>query len=122
MEVSDQLTAGQIDILTRKISDAVYKKHNVILTGVGIYAVNSTDKDAVEAREKIREVVCAIEHVIQMHGFYMDKINKVIRFDMVVSFDAKSRKEVSIKAQNAVKELYPDYTVHIALDFDFSET
>lgn len=122
MEVSDQLTAGQIDILTRKISDAVYKKHNVILTGVGIYAVNSTDKEAVEAREKICGAVCAIEHVIQMHGFYMDKINKVIRFDLVVSFDAKSRKEVSLKAQNAVKELYPDYTVHIALDFDFSET
>ena len=62
--------------------------------------------------------VCLISTIF--HASY--KVNKVIRFDMVVSFDAKSRKEVSLKAQNAVKELYPDYMVHIALDFDFSET
>lgn len=122
MEVSDKLTAGEIDVLTRKISDAVYKKHNVILTGVGIYAVNSTDADAIEAREKIREAVLKIDHVIQMHGFYMDNVNRVIRFDMVVSFDAESRRETGLKAEKAVNELYPDYKVYIALDFDFSET
>ena len=122
MEVSDKLTAGEIDVLTRKISDAVYRKHNVILTGVGIYAVNSTDADAIEAREKIREAVLKIDHVIQMHGFYMDNVNRVIRFDMVVSFDAESRRETGLKAEKAVNELYPDYKVYIALDFDFSET
>ena len=122
MEVSDKLTAGEIDVLTRKISDAVYKKHNVILTGVGIYAVNSTDADAIEAREKIREAVLKIDHVIQMHGFYMDNVNRVIRFDLVVSFDAESRRETGLKAEKAVNELYPDYKVYIALDFDFSET
>ena len=122
MEVSDKLTAGEIDVLTRNISDAVYKKHNVILTGVGIYAVNSTDADAIEAREKIREAVLKIDHVIQMHGFYMDNVNRVIRFDLVVSFDAESRRETGLKAEKAVNELYPDYKVYIALDFDFSET
>lgn len=122
MEVSDKMTAGQIDVLTRKISDAVYRKHNVILTGVGIYAVNSTDADAIEAREKIREAVLKIDHVIQMHGFYMDNVNRVIRFDLVVSFDAESRRETGLKAEKAVNELYPDYKVYIALDFDFSET
>ena len=122
MEISDQLTAGEIDVLTRKITAEVYRKHNVILTAVGIYAVNSTDKDAVEAREKISEAVLKIGNVLQVHGFYMDTVNRVIRFDMVVSFDAASRQEVYLKAQKAVKELYPDYEVYIALDFDFSET
>lgn len=122
MEIPEQLSAGQIDVLTRKISAEVYRKHNVILTAVGIYAVNSTDKDAVEAREKISEAVLKIENVLQVHGFYIDNVNRVIRFDMVVSFDAASRQEVLLKAQKVVKELYPDHAVYIALDFDFSET
>ena len=56
-----------------------------------------------------------------MHGFYLNEEKKTIRFDVVVSFDAPDRKEVY---QNIVKEVnkkYPDYTLQIALDTDFSD-
>ena len=40
IEVEDDLTAREIHLLTRKISEEIYKKYGVILT-IGIYATNT---------------------------------------------------------------------------------
>ena len=74
-----------------------------------------------EAREKVSRLVTADPYVLQMHGFYMDKIEKKLRFDIVVSFDAKDRGQVYREACEKVQKEYPDYTLMIAMDPDFSE-
>ena len=56
-----------------------------------------------------------------MHGFYMNKEDKMMRFDIVVSFDAKDRSGVYRQALEKVKEAYPGYTVQIAMDIDFTD-
>jgi len=56
-----------------------------------------------------------------MHGFYLDKAEKTIRFDIVVSFDAKDRRQVYREIFESVQKAYPDYTLQIAMDTDFSE-
>ena len=63
----------------------------------------------------------ATPHVLQMHGFYLDKAEKTLRFDIVVSFDAKDRKQVHQQVIESVQKLYPDYTLQVAMDTDFSE-
>ena len=60
-------------------------------------------------------------YVLQMHGFYMDKEEKTLRFDIVVSFDAKDRREVHRDVTERVQKAYPDYTLQIAMDIDFSD-
>ena len=44
-----------------------------------------------------------------------------MRFDIVVSFDAKDRKAVYTDVINDVQKAYPDYTLQVAMDTDFAE-
>lgn len=121
VEVPDTLSADDLDKLIRKISVDVYQKHDVILTAIGVYSVNTKDPEAVEARDKVTEIVMSHEHILQIHGFYFDKPGKMIRFDIVVSFDAPDRRQVYREVCEAVQEAYPDYTLQVTMDTDFSE-
>ena len=51
----------------------------------------------------------------------MDKAEKTIRFDIVVSFDAKDRGQVTREVCESVQKAYPDYTLQVTTDTDFSE-
>ena len=121
IEVPDTLSADDLDRLLRKIQVKVYKEHNVILTAIGVYSYNTKDPDARQAREKVSELVTGVPGVIQMHGFYIDKAEKAIRFDIVISFDVKDRREVYREVCEKVQKEYPDHTLQIAMDTDFSE-
>jgi hypothetical protein len=119
--VPDTLTADDLDKLLRKISVEVYHKHNVILTAIGVYSINTKDPEAVKVRSRVSEMVSSIPYVLEIHGFYLDKIEKTIRFDIVVSFDAKDRGKVYREVLEKVNEAYPDYTLQVVMDTDFSE-
>ena len=121
IEVPDTLSADELDRLIRKVTVEVYQKHRVLLTGVGVYSFNTTDPEAAAAREKVSQLVTAEPYVLQMHGFYLDKAEKSMRFDIVVSFDAKDRRQVHREVCEKVQKEYPDYSLQVAMDTDFSE-
>ena len=121
IEVPDTMTADDIDKLTRKVILDVYHKHNVILTGIGIYSFNTKDAEAISVREKVFRIVSDDPYVIQTHGFYFDKARKTIRFDVIISFDAKDRNRIYNEIKEKVQAEYPDYSLEITLDTDFSE-
>jgi hypothetical protein len=56
-----------------------------------------------------------------MHGFYMDKEEKTMRFDIVVSFNAKDRHETYDSVIEDIKKAFPDYELQVAMDTDFGE-
>ena len=121
IEVPDTLSADDLDKLIRKITVDVIQKHNVILTAIGVYSINTRDAEAVEVREKVRSIVKQNPYVLQMHAFYLDKQEKTLRFDIVVSFDAPDRKQVYRDICESVQQAYPDYTLQLAMDTDFTE-
>ena len=121
VEVPDTLSADDLDKLLRKITVDVYKKHNVILTAIGVYSYNTSDAEAAAARENVRRLVTSEPYVLQMHGFYLDKAEKTLRFDFVVSFSAEDRKEVYRRVCEKVQKEYPDYRLQVTMDTDFSE-
>lgn len=121
IEVPDTFTADELDRLTRKLTAAVYEKTGVILTAVGVYSSNTKDALAVETRKRVSEIALSHEHVMQMHGFYFDSEEKSIRFDIIVSFDAKDRREVCRQVTADIQKAFPDYRLEIVLDTDFSE-
>ena len=121
IEVPDTMSADELDQLIRKVTEAVYRKHYVILTAVGIYSQNTKDPEAAAAKEKVSQIVMSDPHALQMHGFYLNPVTKTMRFDVVVSFDAKDRRKVCQSIQEEVQEAFPDYTLQVILDTDFSE-
>ena len=121
VEVADTMTADEIDQLIRKVTEEVYRNHGVILTAVGVYSINTKDPEAVAAREQVREIVSGFPEILQMHGFYIDRDEKTVRFDVVVSFDAKDRGAVYQKVCEKVQEAFPEYRLQVTMDTDFSE-
>ncbi|MBR2546534.1 MAG: cation diffusion facilitator family transporter, partial [Erysipelotrichaceae bacterium] len=117
IELPDTMTVEQVDVLTRRIQAKVYHETGVILTGVGVYSYNTTNKEALMIRNVIQKAVFSHEWALQMHGFYADTEKKTIRFDVVVSFDVKPEEAVKQLYQE-IKELYPDYELQIIPDID----
>lgn len=121
IEVPDTLRADDLDKLIRRVTVDVYRKHNVILTAIGVYSLNTKDAEAAAARENVLRIIKENPYVLQIHGFYMDKAEKTMRFDLVVSFDAKDRRQVYREVCESVQSAYPEYTLQVAMDTDFSE-
>lgn len=119
IELPDTMTVNDVDMITRKIQYSVYMKTGVIMTGIGVYSYNTTDKEAVKIREKIHSSVISHEWVIQMHGFYIDRGKKFISFDIVLSFDIEQKEAIEI-IHSEIKKLYPDYTIQIVPDIDLA--
>lgn len=120
IEVPDTLTANVLDELLREITVEVYKKHNVILTAIGVYSVNTRNDKAAGMREEVRSAVLSIEHVLELHGFYVNEEKKKLRFDVIISFDAKDRGAVYKEVVGKVQAMFPDYALEIVPDTDFA--
>ena len=121
IEVPDTYSASQLDQLIRSIQMKVYAEHRVILTAIGVYSVNTTDPEVIETQRKVLEIVRSVPHVLQMHGFYLLREEKAMRFDIVVSFDAKDRRAVYEQVVAEVRKAFPDYALQVAMDTDFAE-
>lgn len=121
IEVPDTYSADRLDQLIRDITMKVIMEHHVILTAIGVYSVNTQDKEVIEAQKKVKEIVFAHEHVKQLHGFYLLKEKKAMRFDIVISFDAKDRRKVYREVVADVEKAFPGYQLQVAMDTDFTE-
>jgi len=121
IEVPDTWTADKIDVVTRKISKEVYEKHNVTMAAVGIYSVNTKHDKAAEIHSKVSAIVHEHKDILQMHGFFIDEAEKIMRFDIVVSFDSPNMQAMYNHVVNDVKEAFPDYDVQVQFDFDISD-
>ena len=119
LELDDTLTVEQVDRLTRKIETDVFHKTGIILTGVGVYAYNTGNKETAVIRNNVQNLVLSHDWALQMHGFYLDVEKKQLRFDVVLSFDVDHGQAI----EGLMKEMqsaYPDYSIHITPDVDIS--
>ena len=121
VEVTDVMTASEIDAMTRRLQAAVLEQHKVALATVGIYSRNTTDDEIAQMRSAITRLAMDHEGVLQMHGFYVDTEKLAISFDLIISFDVPDRSALYEHIVGDVHELYPDYELHIALDRDLSD-
>ncbi|MBP5433513.1 cation diffusion facilitator family transporter [Ruminococcus sp.] len=121
IELEDSCSVSRLDELTREIMIDVYKKHQVILTAVGVYSINTQDTEAAKFRKEISERVLSHEYAKQVHGFYYNKSEKAVRFDVVISFDADSRQAVLEDIRKDLSQEYPEYNFSMAMDMDYGE-
>ncbi len=121
IEVPDTYGANQLDKMLREIMVEVMHRHNVLLTAIGVYSFNTQDEEISRIEKKVREIIFSHEFVRQMHGFYLTKESKTMRFDLVISLDAKDRSAVFREVIGHIKEEFPDYELQVAMDTDFAE-
>lgn len=120
IELPDTMSVDEVDVLSRRIQAKVYVKTGVILTGIGVYSYNTSDKKIDEIRNNVLETVLKNDWALQLHGFYVDEEAKTMRFDVVFSFDIEPEEGIK-KIHTQVKELYPEYNIQIAPDVDMAD-
>jgi len=121
IEVADTLSVADIDKISRKITKTVMEKYGVILHTIGVYSVNTKDKNVIEAKKEISKIVFSHKGILQMHGFYLDEEDKSISFDIIIDFKIKNREEVYKEIYEEVQNKYKNYKIDINLDIDVSD-
>lgn len=120
VEVNDTMTADEIDVMDRRIQAEVFKKHGVILTGIGLYAINTRDDAVGQMRRAVLEKVMAHDYALQFHGFYADTETRQMTFDVVFSFDC-DRAAALAELRSEIQAMYPDYQLFIQCDIDVTD-
>ena len=120
IELPDTMSVDDVDRITRRIQNKVFQKTGIILTGIGVYSYNTSNDEAAQMRNRIRDIVLSHDWALQIHGFYADIEMKTVRFDVVVSFDVDKNEAVKELLEEVSKE-YPDYKFTIVPDADVSD-
>ena len=121
VEVDSKMSAVDIDHLSRKIFNLVFDEYQVIVSAVGIYAYNCDDPEAEKILTDLRGRLEKYPNAMQLHGFYLNKEEKTMSFDVVIDFEAKDRMAVYREIKREVRDAYPEYQVFVAMDEDISD-
>ena len=121
VEVPDTLSVADVDKLSRKITKKIQEKYGVVLHTIGVYSVNTKDKEVIEIQKEINKIVFSHKGILQMHGFYLDKETNSISFDIIIDFKVKEKEELYRQIYDEVNKRYPDYKLEINLDIDVSD-
>ena len=119
IQVRNDMHASHIHRLTRLITEDVYNEFGIILT-LGVYASNDNGKYA-EIKKDLTKIIKQYKEVLQLHGFYVDKDNKNISFDLIIDFECKDPLLIKEKIITEIKKKYPKYDYNIIIDRDISD-
>ncbi len=120
LELPDTMAVSDVDRLTREAQMKVYQETGIILTGVGVYSFNTGDTEAARMQAAVMETLLSHDWVLQVHGFYVDEVSRVLRFDAVMSFGIDSKEGLDT-LRREVSALYPDYQIVAVADTDISD-
>lgn len=120
VEVPDTMTADTIDAMTRRLQQAVLEEHNVILTGIGIYAINTSDDEDAAVRHEVYAMALKDPCIKQVHGFYLNREAKTLTLDLVIDFDC-DRDRVLDTFRETMENRYPGYRIDLVPDIDITE-
>lgn len=120
IEVRDDMTAKEIDALTRTIDTLIYEQFGIVMTGVGIYARN-TDPKTAELRDEISSYLMTRRNIRQVHGFFLREENKSIVLDVVLDFCVTDRNKEVIDIQKDLEKEFQPYHFHVTGDYDISD-
>ena len=79
------------------------------------------DEEIKEIREDISKIVHSYKSVLQMHGFYLNKKEKSISFDIIIDFSDKDKEKIYNEIYEKVSNKYSEYNLNITMDFDVSD-
>ena len=120
IEVDDNMTAREIDALSRCLAGQIYREYSVLLT-IGIYAANTHNEAAVRIRNAVTEITGQYPEIRQVHGFYVEESTQAVSFDILLDYAVRDPAQITDAIRAALKARFPDYDFYINIDRDFSE-
>ena len=119
IQVRNDMTAEEIHILTREIEYQIYKEFGIALT-IGIYAANDKGEFG-EIKKYLESIIKGYNHILQIHGFYVDKENSNVYFDIIIDFEEEDKEKIKKEIIKILKEKYPKYNYNVIIDSDITD-
>lgn len=119
IQVRNEMTAEEIHILTREIEYVIYEEFGITLT-MGIYAANDKGEFG-EMKTALGKLINHYKSILQVHGFYVDKRNNNVYFDLIIDFDEPDKDKLLGEIVSKMKEKYPEYQFNVILDLDVTD-
>lgn len=119
IQVRDDMTANEIHTLTREMTIKIFEKYGIITT-IGIYAANDKG-DFADIKKELLNIIKQYNDIKQVHGFYVDKKNKKIYFDLIIDFECANPENIKEDVIKSLKEKYSQFEYNVILDSDFSD-
>ena len=99
----------------------MFYKHHIYVNSVGIYSINTKDEEINAIYRRVKDILSHYEHVVQMHGFHVDRQKKEISFDVVIGFGMKNRRGYYLRIKRHLHAVFPKYKINIAMDIDYAD-
>ncbi len=120
VELPDDMTAKDIHMLTRHISEDVFSSFGIALT-IGIYASNTSVGEFAGMKDELRGLIVKYPEVLQMHGFYVDTERGIVTFDLIIDFKCERKERIRDELIAEMKKRHPEYSFAVVLDSDISD-
>jgi cation diffusion facilitator family transporter len=117
--VPDTLTAREIHLLTRTISETFYKEYGIIMT-VGIYAEYMGDTPMARLQNAVYKVANEHEGVMQVHAFYYYDDRNTATIDIVPDDTVKDDRAFAATMKDYLHEKFPEHNFNIVVDHNYS--
>ena len=118
--VPETMTAHQIHGLTRRISELMLSKYNIIMT-VGVYSVAQGDNKDFELQRTVIQALTKQEHILQVHAFYYDREKNTLSVDVVPDHSVTDDEAFICMLQNQLKAVIPNIPISIVIDHNYSD-
>lgn len=118
VSVPETMSARQIHLLIRSLSEAFYSKLGIIMT-IGIYALYSGDSQAAKLQSTVLQTVTNRREVIQAHAFFIYEEQKLITIDIVPDESVRDDKAFAETIQSELHGQFPDYNFSITIDHNY---
>lgn len=119
INVNDTMSAYEIHGLTRRISEAMFERHSIVMT-VGIYAVATGDNKRAQLQAKIMQTLASHKNVLQVHGFYYFEKENRVSVDVVPDVSVKDEAEFARILIGEIQSLLNGETVTVIIDHNYS--
>ena len=96
----------------------MFRKYNVILEGIGIYARDDQDPMSCEIRRIAQHCMDEDSNLVNVHGININRERKKINLDMVVKFYEGDSYPGLEKVRFKLQERYPEFQVNLREDID----
>ncbi len=112
IEVDENLKASEIGRISSVIKEKA-KDMGLILTSVGVGAVNAESKQVDRIHDKVLEVVGHHSSIVRIHSFFVDLKGGVISFYVVYGFDKSDHDSDMRKLRRELSKCFPDMKIEV---------
>ena len=118
VEIEDNRSIGEMYPILHELQTQIYEKFRVYLV-FGFYAVNVADPRYQKIVAVLKKYKEQESHLINYHGIVIDEKNTTIYCDLTRDFDITGE-ALTEEAEKRLSQVFPDYTIHINIDTEFT--